>query len=116
MLNVKESYKDKIIVKFINYLIGMIPDENQDETKVKIINDIKDHLISLSSNEKLDFNYEEVNHIISDSFLTDYNMMVSHSYLVIKKGYDKREEYFADMEGGTLKIDINGVHNSYILN
>lgn len=109
------DYKNKIIEKFITYLMDLIPSDNQDESKVKTVDDIKTHLNSLNIEGKLDFSYEESSHIVSDS-LTGYNIMVSHSYLLIRDGNEKREEYFANIESGTLNINISdGQHSKHVL-
>lgn len=100
------DYKIKIIKKFIAYLMEMIPPDNQDETKMKTVDDIKNHLTSLKVEGKLDFSYEESSHIVSDS-LTGYNIMVSHSYLVVRDGGEKLEEYFANIEGDISTLSIN---------
>lgn len=111
----KMDYKDKIIKKFIAYLMEMIPFDKQNEKKVKMVNDIQNHLISLKVEGRLDFSYEESHHIGSDA--SGYNILVSHIYLTLRENGELKEEYSASQPDSILSIRTSGVKDSrYIMN
>lgn len=108
------DYKDKIIKKFIAYLMEIIPSDKQKEKKVKKVNDIQNHLISLKVEGKLDFSYEESHHIGSDA--SGYDIWVSHIYLTLRENGELKEEYSASLPDGILSIRKSGVQDSrYIM-
>ena len=109
------DYKDKIIKKFIAYLMEMIPFDKQNEEKVKMVNDIKNHHISLKIEGKLDFSYEESHHISSD--VSGYNILVSHTYLSLREKGELKEKYSASIADGILSIRTSEVDDSkHIMN
>lgn len=88
-----------LIEMFTEYLIDMIWKKENLPQKMLIIDNIKNHLLSLESAGEVRFDYEK------------YSDVSSHFSLQIFKGNEKIEEYFASIDTGELHVS-----KRYILN
>lgn len=98
------DYNTKVTESLVEYLMDMMWKQEKIPQNMVIINDIKEHLISLASSGKVSFDYEK------------HSGVSSYISLQVFKDNKKIEEYFASVDDGVLSVNINGENKKHVLN
>lgn len=98
------DYTTKVTESLVEYLMDMMWKQEKIPQNMVIINDIKEHLLSLASSGEVTFDFEKYSHVSS------------YISLQVFKEDKKIEEYFASVDDGILWININGETKQHVMN